>query len=114
MFELFMAELQLSWIQFRRYPLEALSLIVVTTAIFFGLFLSTRYLVGNTLQLGERLDSVVIGYVLWTLVLYILGDIGGGLQIEAQTGTLEQLFLSRFGAIKVFLMRSLAKLTTHI
>lgn len=47
-------------------------------------------------------------------LLYILGDIAGGLQIEAQTGTLEQLFLSRFGAIKVFLMRSLAKLTNHI
>ncbi|NJK48939.1 ABC transporter permease [Candidatus Gracilibacteria bacterium] len=48
------------------------------------------------------------------MVLYILSDISGGIQLGAQTGTLEQLFLSRFGAIKVFLMRSLAELTIHL
>ncbi|NJM88183.1 MAG: ABC transporter permease [Hydrococcus sp. RU_2_2] len=114
MFELFLGELRRSWIQFRRYPFDSLGLIIITTFIFFGLFLSARYIAGDTFKLGERLDSVVIGYVLWTLVLYILSDISGGIQLGAQTGTLEQLFLSRFGAIKVFLMRSLAELTIHL
>lgn len=114
MLELFLAELRRSWIQFRRYPMEAIGFIIILTFFFFGLFLSARYIAGPTLQLGDRLDSIVIGYVLWTLVLYIVSDIAGSLQIEAQTGTLEQLFLSRYGAIKLFLIRSLAELTIHI
>ncbi|MCX7594583.1 MAG: ABC transporter permease [Fischerella sp.] len=114
MLELFLAELRRSWIQFRRYPFEVLGLIIVTTIMFFGLFFSARYIAGSALQLGDKLDSIVIGYVLWTLVLDIMSDIAAGLQIEAQTGTLEQLFLSRFGATTVFLTRSLAELTIQV
>ena len=110
MLQLFLSEFRRSWIQLRRYPVEAIGLIFITTIFFYGLFLSARYIAGPGLQLGDRLDSIVIGYVLWTLVLFIMTDIAGTLQYEAQTGTLEQLFLSRFGAIKVFLIRSLASL----
>ena len=114
MFELFLAECRRSWIQLRRYPVEAVMGIVITTSSFYGLFISARYIAGPGLQLGDRLDSIIIGYVLWTLVLFIMADIAGGLQYEAQTGTLEQLFLSKFGAIKVFLMRTLASLTLQL
>ena len=114
MFELFLAEFRRSWIQFRRYPVEAIGGIVITTSVFYGLFLSARYIAGPSLQLGDRLDSIIIGYVLWTLVLFIMLDIAAGLQYEAQTGTLEQLFLSRFSATKVFLIRSLASLTLQL
>jgi len=110
MFELFLAELRRTWIQYRRYPGEAIAGIFIYALVFYGLFLSARYIAGSAFQLGDRLDSIVIGYVLWTLVLFIMEDIAGNLQYEAQTGTLEQLFLSRFGAIRVFLMRTLASL----
>ena len=114
MLELFLAEFRRSWIQFRRYPVEAIGGIVITTSIFYGLFLSTRYIAGPGLQLGDRLDSIIIGYVLWTLVVFIMFDIAVGLQYEAQTGTLEQLFLSKFGATKVFLIRTLASLVLQL
>ncbi|ARV59490.1 ABC transporter [Nostocales cyanobacterium HT-58-2] len=111
MFELFFAELRRSWIQFRRYPIEAIGSVVVYASVFYALFLSARYVAGSAFQLGDRLDSIVIGYVLWTLVTFALQNLAGELQQEAQTGTLEQVFLSRYGAIKVFLMRTLADLT---
>ncbi len=114
MIELFLAELSRKWIEFRRYPVEAIAGIFIFSSVFYGLFLSARYIAGPSFQLGERLDSIVIGYVLWTLVSFILASIAGELQREAQTGTLEQLFLSRFGAVKVFLMRTLADLTLQI
>ncbi|NEQ25246.1 MAG: ABC transporter permease, partial [Microcoleus sp. SIO2G3] len=44
MFELFLAELRRSWIQFIRYPTEAIGGVVITTSIFYGLFLSARYI----------------------------------------------------------------------
>ncbi|BAZ03054.1 putative ABC-2 type transporter, permease protein (plasmid) [Tolypothrix tenuis PCC 7101] len=114
MLELFLAELRRSWIVFHRYPFEAIVGIFIFTTFFYGLFLSARYIAGSSFQFGERLDSIVIGYVLWTLVSFIQINIAGELQYEAQTGTLEQIFLSRYSAIKVFLMRTFANLIIQI
>lgn len=112
--QLFLAELKRSWIQSLRYATEILGGVIGTTIIFYGLFLSTRYIAGGGIQFGDRLDSIIIGYVLWALMLFILGDIAGGLQQEARTGTLEQLFLSPYGAPKVFLMRAIASLSINL
>lgn len=114
MLKLFLAEFKRIWTEFIRYPIEAIAGVLITTVIFYGLFLSARYIAGPTLQFGDRLDTVVVGYVLWTLVLFIVNDIAIGLQIEAQTGTLEQVFLSPFGAPKVFLARAIASLTLRL
>ena len=114
MLELFLAEFRRSWIQFIRYPVEAIGGIVITTSIFYGLFLSARYIAGPSLQFGDRLDAIIVGYTLWSLVLFIMTDIAGGLQYEAQTGTLEQLFLSPFGAPMVFVMRAFASLVLRL
>jgi len=114
MLNLFLAELRRIWTQFRRYPGEAIGGIIVTTMLFYGLFLGTRYVAGPGLQFGERLDAIIIGYVLWTLALFIIFDIAANLQIESQIGTLEQVFLSPFGAANVFLARALAGLTLNL
>ncbi|GAB4368424.1 MAG: hypothetical protein Kow00121_07500 [Elainellaceae cyanobacterium] len=112
--ELFLAELKRSWIQLLRYASEVLAGVIGTTVIFYGLFLSTQYIAGSTAQFGERLDSIIVGYVLWALMLFILGDIAGGLQQEARTGTLEQLFLSPYGAPRVFVTRAIASLLINL
>jgi ABC-2 type transport system permease protein len=114
MLNLFWAELRRSWIQFIRYPADAIAGIFIITLVFYGLFSSARYIAGPSLQFGDRLDSVIVSYVLWTLVIFIMNDIAIGLQSEAQTGTLEQLFLSPFGASRVFLMRAIASLTLRL
>ncbi|WP_448603661.1 ABC transporter permease [Thermoleptolyngbya sp.] len=114
MLELFLAELRRSWIQLLRYSTEAIAGIVITTVVFYGLFLSARYIAGPDLQFGDRLDAVIIGYVLWTLALFIMSDVAGNLQREAQTGTLEQLFLSPYSPPQLFLTRALASLTIQL
>lgn len=114
MVALFQAELKRSWIQLTRYASEVIGGIVGTTIIFYGLFLSARYIAGPGIQFGNRLDSIIVGYVLWTLMIFILGDIAGGLQQEARTGTLEQLFLSPYPASVVFLTRALASLLLNL
>jgi ABC-2 type transport system permease protein len=111
---LFLAELKRSWVQLSRYSSEIIGGIVGTTIIFYGLFLSTRYIAGPGFQFGDRLDSIIVGYVLWTLMIFILGDIAGGLQQEARTGTLEQLFLSAYPASTILLLRSLSSLLINL
>ncbi len=111
---LFLAELKRSTIQLLRYSSEIIGGIVGTTIIFYGLFLSTRYIAGPGLQFGDRLDAIIVGYVLWALMLFIMGDIAGGLQQEARTGTLEQLFLSPYSATVVFMSRAVASLLLNL
>jgi len=108
--QLLLTEFKRTWTEFIRYPIEAIAGLVITTFIFYGLFLSARFVAGSQLHLGDRLSTIVVGYVLWTLVLFIVNDIAATLQMEAQTGTLEQIFLSPFGAPKIFLVRTIANL----
>jgi ABC-2 type transport system permease protein len=114
MLNLFLAELKRSFIQLTRYSGELIGGIVGITIIFYGLFLSTKYIAGSAFQLGDRFDSIIIGYVLWTLMIFILSSISGGLQEEARTGTLEQLFLSPYSASQLFLMRAIASLVINL
>jgi len=110
MMDLLYAEFKRTWIQLIRYPTEIISGIIITAAVFYGLFVSAQYIAGPGFAFGDRLDAVVVGYVVWTLILFINNDIAINLQLEAQTGTLEQIFLSPFGAPRVFLARAIASL----
>lgn len=112
--ELLFAELKRTWVQFIRYPAEVIGGIVIITSVFYGLFASAQYMAGPAMGMGDRLDAIVVGYVLWTLVLYIVNDIAIGLQSEAQSGTLEQVFLSPFGAARVFFARAIASLALRL
>lgn len=94
--------------------LRQLAALLLLQRFFYGLFLSTRYVAGPSLQLGDRFDAIIVGYVLWSLVLFTMTDLAGGLQYEAQTGTLEQLFLSPFGATLVLVMRAFASLVLRL
>lgn len=114
MIRLFLAELKRQWILQMRYAAEIVSFVAGLTVAFYGLFQSTKYIAGPGVQFGDRLDSIIVGYVLWSLSIFILGDIAGGLQQEAQTGTLEQIFLSPFSAPQVFLTRAVSNLTIQL
>ncbi|MGB3788335.1 MAG: ABC transporter permease [Phormidesmis sp.] len=111
MIDLFIGELKRTWVQTLRYPSEVIGGVVILTAVFYGIFIGAQYMAGGNSTFGDRLDSVVVGYVIWTLVVYIVNDIATNLQMEARTGTLEQVFLSPFGAPRVFLARAIASLT---
>ncbi|QLE54421.1 ABC transporter permease [Nostoc sp. TCL26-01] len=114
MLNLFLVELKRSWILFIRYPIEAIGAIIAITGIFYGLFAGARYMAGPGLQFGERLDAIIVGYVLWSLVVFVIGNISSDLQHEAEIGTIEQIFLSPYKAPKIFLVRALASLTINM
>jgi len=110
MFELFVAQLKWSWIQYKRYAHEIFGGVVALTVTFYGLFLSVGYIAGGSVRFGDRLDAVIVGYVLWSLVIFIMNGINATLQREAQVGTLEQLFISPFNITKVLLLRAVSDL----
>lgn len=111
---LFWAELRRIWTLFLRYPSEAIGQIFGVTVLFYGLFLGIGYVAGPGGQFGARLEALVVGYVLWSLVVYAMSSLTWNLQNEAQMGTLEQLFLSPFGAGRVIATRALADLVLNL
>jgi ABC-2 type transport system permease protein len=110
MLELFLAQFKWSLIQYKRYYHEVVGGLFALTATFYGLFLSVGYIAGGGFKFGDRLDSIIVGYVLWSLVIFILGGIPLTVQREAQVGTLEQLFLSPFGSVRILLFRAISDL----
>lgn len=111
MFDLFLAELMRSWRMLWRYPLQTVSGMVLTLILFVTLLSGVRYVAGPVGRFGDRLDTMVMGYVLWNTLAFAMGEISGGLQGEGRIGTLEQLFLSPLGGARVFLIRALASQT---
>jgi ABC-2 type transport system permease protein len=109
MFELFIAQLKWSWIQYKRYAHEVFGGVLALSLTFYGLFLSVGYIAGSG-RFGDRLDAVIVGYTLWSLVIFIMNGINATLQREAQVGTLEQLFISPFNVTKILLLRAFSDL----
>lgn len=110
MIHLLMIEFKRVWLLYRRYPMEALGGLLMMFITFYALFLGASYLAGSSFQFGDRVDGLILGYGLWTLVLFNLGSTASAIQIEAQTGTLEQVAMSGFGLLKVILIRGFAAL----
>jgi len=105
----FLAEFRRQYVNLRRYPTEFLSQIVIVVVIFYGLFLGANYMAGGQM-FGGRLNSVIVGYIVWGLIVDSVGSMGFNIANEAQNGTLEQVFLSPLGPTRVLLLRNIAEL----
>ena len=114
MLRLLLNELKREWILMSRYATETISMIVGLIVPFYGLFLGIHYIAGSGVQFGDRLDSIIVGYVLWSLSMGVIGDVAIEIQQEAQKGILEQIFLSHFGALTIFIIRAIANLIIQI
>jgi len=114
MITLFLAELKRRWRMVKSYPLEDIAGTLILAAIFYGLFLSASYLAGPNVQFGDRLSSIVVGYMTWLLVLQTFAGVAGDIQEEAKTGTLQQVVMSSFGTTRVFLVRAVADLSVSL
>ena len=106
MLRLMYIEFKHNWIKFIRYPAESIVMVITFAAIFLLLFLGVSYMAGSSVLPGERLDTIIVSYILFSLVLLSVLSLGSEFQTEANTGTLEQVFQSPFGAVKVFFMRA--------
>ncbi|MBE3519138.1 MAG: hypothetical protein IMW97_02420 [Firmicutes bacterium] len=80
-----------------RYWFNMLSGVITLYIIFLMLFMGTKAIGAGAFNLGETLEGLFTGYVVWMIVLMGFQDLAWGITNEAQTGTLEQLYLSPVG-----------------
>lgn len=101
----FIAEIRRVLLTYRRYPTETIAQILIAAGSFLALVFGSQYIVGMPI-LGQHLSDLVVSYVLWMLILNTVGDNGFTIAEEAESGTLEQLYLSKYSPVKIFLVRS--------
>lgn len=108
------AEMKRGWKMFLRYPVEAVISIVMLTLVFSGLILAARYLAGPAAAFGNRLDSLLIGYAIWTVTMGVCGSLASEVEQETASGTLEQLVMSKRSFAYVQICRAASALTIYL
>lgn len=116
MFELLRSETKRIWTAYWRYPLDYLSGLVVLFITFYVIVMGAQYVSGDqeTQFGGDRLTQLILGYWLWNLSRFAFTYTASALRTEALRGTLEQIYLSPFGTLRVFLIRSVASLSINL
>lgn len=114
MFEHFRAELRRSWTVYLRYPMDFFSGLAIMFVTFYVLLAGAKYVAGPATQFGDRLDGIILGYWLWNLAVFAFSYTATAVRLEAMAGTLEQLYLSPFSSLRIFIVRCLASLTMNL
>jgi len=84
-------------IEMRRYIFNTISGLITMYIVFLLLFYGAKTVGGAAFQTGDSLEGLVVGYMVWMLALLAYGDLAWGISMEAEIGTLEQLYLSPAG-----------------
>ncbi|OPZ62997.1 MAG: hypothetical protein BWY85_01896 [Firmicutes bacterium ADurb.Bin506] len=83
----------------KRYYLNTVSSLVTIYVVFLITFVGMRAFTGVATSLAgsDTLEATIVGFFVWTLTIFAYSDFSWGLINEAQTGTLEQLYLCPLG-----------------
>lgn len=84
--------------------MESISIVVV--------FIGLNFFVGSGELPAEQLESSLIGYLIWIYTFMAISNMGWSLKEEAQTGTLEQMYMSPTPPEVLILGRVLANFIT--
>lgn len=105
------AELKRAWAIFLAYPVDEVLGALIVAALFLIYFFGAKWQAGPGANFGTRGDATVICYIVWMLSMAQMSDTSSSWRNESTTGTLEQLMASPYGAVRIFLMRSVADTT---
>ena len=83
----------------------------MTELIMLGfIFIAIGFFMGDGRLEPERLATSLVGYLIWFYAVIMLNSMGNGLAEEAQSGTLEQVYMSPTPAAVIFVGRIIATL----
>jgi ABC-2 type transport system permease protein len=87
------------WTMLKRYMVNSISSLVSIYMIFILIFAGIQS-VSNYVKTGAldgSLEGTIVGFFVWTFTIYAFSNLSWNLINEAQTGTLEQLYLAPCG-----------------
>lgn len=83
-------------------------------AMFLGLNFFGQNMNVSPIKLGDTLESFVIGYFMWTVMLIAYSSVAYSISSDASKGTLEQICMSSLGLHSVVIVRSIAELIINL
>ena len=109
--QLLLVEFKRIWILYKRYPMNYFAGLLFMFFMFLGIIAGSEYISGvSQVTYNNRLDGVLLGYWQWNLAIFAFAYTTSSLQSEAAMGTLEQIFLSPLGALRIVMTRAVASL----
>ncbi|MEW6723508.1 MAG: ABC transporter permease [Bacillota bacterium] len=81
----------------RSYFFNTISMLVTMYIVFLLMFYGAKAVGGASLSMGDTLEGLIVGYLVWMFAIMAYSDLSWSLTNEAQVGTLEQLYLSPAG-----------------
>ncbi|WP_078595729.1 ABC transporter permease [Evansella clarkii] len=103
------ANVRKEYIELKRYYPNTLSLIFTFYIVFLAMLLGI-HVIGDPQQVDTNVQYVIVNYIIWFFMLATLQNLGYVILMEAQRGTLEQLFMSPAGMWRILLARLIAGL----
>lgn len=108
------AEITLGFVKMRRYPIQTLTSLLVLYVLFIGLFYGSRSIAGvaeiSPVYFARSATEAIAGYLLWFFALMAIDSMSQNIEEEAQTGTLEQFYLSRWSFSLMLFFRFLSSM----
>jgi ABC-2 type transport system permease protein len=84
-------------LNFRRYAFNTISSLITIYLAFCMVLFGYKAIVGPSAAKGGTLEGLVVAYFVWTLSFTSYSSLSWSMVLEAQVGTLEQLYLSPAG-----------------
>ncbi len=101
------AEIKRQIILFKRYPFEPISSLFVVAIGFIAIFFSTNISNGNNF---ENIGELFLRYLLGTLSMMLISDMGISIANEAKLGTLERIYSMPSRLFKVITIRNIVSI----
>ncbi|MBI3661220.1 ABC transporter permease [Candidatus Acetothermia bacterium] len=80
-----------------RYPFNLIAGLFSILMVFLVIFYGAKFVGGNNPNFGSTLEGIVMGFMLWSFIIFAFSDLTWDFIQEAQQGTLEQLYMSPLG-----------------
>lgn len=109
----FTNEARFSLTMLRRYLFDTMVGLLAVYLLFLVVFLGLRTFLTGELS-ADRLDAVVVGYIMWMFALLAYTGTANAIIDEARQGTLEQLFMAPAGLHRLLIVRMLVGLVTTL
>lgn len=101
------------FILMKRYIVNSLSGAVTLYIIFFIIFQGYSEAAGGIL-VGDTIEALIIGYIIWILAISSFQDITFTIQDEKKEGTIVQLFMAKYSLIRIFLTKAFSQFILNL
>lgn len=103
----FLNEIRFSITNQKRYMFDTVTGFVIVYCMFLVIFFGLSFFAADQVE-GAKMDAIIVAYIMWMFAINAFTATSTFILMEAQQGTLEQVFMSPAGFHKLLIVRNIA------